>query len=182
MDRVQVLKQESAAGGGSADDERPWPVPIQSQEDAVEAAGYYVQSATERDELVYLKRDSSGNLLFKDKNTSQTTLSELASGGGGGGGGISVATHEALNSLVHALARTCYTEITRTSGQVTNVTTWTTSSKTQKVREDQISRSSGAVSQIVRLQYDTSGTLAKTVTSVITRSNGAVASIQDTES
>ena len=181
MDRVQVMKRESADLGGSAADDSAYPLPIRPQQDAIEVAGVYVQSATERDELVYLKRDSSGNLLLKDKVTSETTLAALVAGGGGSGGGLTTSAHEALNSLVHDLARTCYVELTRTSGKVSGVIAWTNSGKTQKVREVAITRAAGLVSQVARLQYDAAGTLAKTVTSTITRSGGAVASIANVE-
>ena len=80
-DRVQVLKRESAALGGSAEDEQPWDAPIEPQEDAIEAAGVYFQDADARDEQVLAWREGD-DLKFKDvSNPSGQTLSQLASGG-----------------------------------------------------------------------------------------------------
>lgn len=97
-------------------------------------------------------------------------------------GGLTPETHELLDTMVHGLARTCYLEVTRAGRQVTTITVWETSAKTKKVREFDISRTAGKVTQVVRKQYDADGNLAKTITSVITRMGGAVFSIQDTES
>jgi len=84
-DRVQVYKQEVASQGGDPLDDVPFPSVIEPQEDAIEAAGYYVQSETARDEDVLIARDASGNMIFKDKANVETTLTELKSGEGGVG-------------------------------------------------------------------------------------------------
>lgn len=77
-DRVQVLKQESAALGGDSADDVPWASdPIAPQEDAIESAGVYFQDALNRDEAVYIERDGT-NMRFVDQvNTAPLTLSEL---------------------------------------------------------------------------------------------------------
>lgn len=90
--------------------------------------------------------------------------------------------HETADSLVHSLAETSYEELTRVSGQVSNVTIWTDSGKSVKVRETDITRSSGQVSVIIDKQYDAVGVLAQTMTGTITRSGGQVASIDWVES
>ena len=83
MDRVQVIKQESAALGGDEADESPFDSPIQPQEDAIEAAGVYFQDAENRDEALLIWRVGN-NLKFKDiSNPSGKTLSELLSGASG---------------------------------------------------------------------------------------------------
>lgn len=80
MDRVQVLKRESSAGGGDPADEAPWDSPIEPQEDALEAAGLYVQDAAHRDETTLISR-SGDDMLFKDgNNPTAATLSELLGG------------------------------------------------------------------------------------------------------
>lgn len=80
-DRVQVIKQESAALGGDGADAREYDAPIDAQEDAIECAGVYLQDATNRDEEVYLARDGN-DMIFRDaNNTSQRTLSELVDRG-----------------------------------------------------------------------------------------------------
>jgi len=82
-DRVQVLKRETAALGGSAEDEQPWDAPIEPQEDAIEAAGVYFQDVANRDEQVLTWREG-GDMKFKDvSNPSGYTLAQLATGGVG---------------------------------------------------------------------------------------------------
>jgi hypothetical protein len=79
-DRVQVLKRETAALGGNAADELPYEAPIEPQEDAIEAAGLYVQDASNRDEAVLIARNGD-DMTFKDvSNPTPLTLSELAAG------------------------------------------------------------------------------------------------------
>lgn len=79
MDRVQVIKQErSGQGGDDADIVEFLNAPIEPQEDAIEAAGYFVQSPTARDFNVLISRDASDNLTFKDvANPTPRTLTEL---------------------------------------------------------------------------------------------------------
>lgn len=79
LDRVQVIKQETAAGGGDPADDVDWfNTPIEPQEDAIEAAGVYIQSPTARDENVLISRDSNGNITFKDvANPAGRTLTQL---------------------------------------------------------------------------------------------------------
>lgn len=85
--------------------------------------------------------------------------------------------HMVIDQLAHNIAETSYMEVTRTSGQVTNVTYWTNSGKTTKIRETAISRSGGQVSTIVTTQYDSMGVVQEVLTGTITRSSGQVASI-----
>lgn len=66
-DLVQVLKQESSAGGGTAGDDTPYPSPINAGQDAIEAAGLVLNdwnSGTPvRDQTVYVRRDGSDLLV-----------------------------------------------------------------------------------------------------------------------
>lgn len=98
-----------------------------------------------------------------------------------GGSGITESQHEVLDTLVHELAETSYTEMTRSGGQVTDVIVWETAAKLKKVREANITRVSGQVSVVVEKQYDGSGVLKQTLTHTITRSGGQVASIATVE-
>lgn len=76
-DRCQVLKQESAALGGSGADDVPYPAPINPQQDVIETAGVYLQDASNRDENVYIERHGS-DLRFRDlNNTTPVTLTQL---------------------------------------------------------------------------------------------------------
>jgi hypothetical protein len=97
------------------------------------------------------------------------------------GTGMSEGQHDGLDDLVHWLAETNYTEITRSAGKVTNVTAWTDSGKTVKVRELVVTRAAGKVSQLDMIQYDGAGSEKQRMTGVITRSAGKIASVQWTE-
>jgi hypothetical protein len=79
-DRVQVLKTESTAGGGSDADAGPYggPQPIDPNEDNVEARGYYLQDDSSDDESVHLSRDGDGKMTFRDElNTTPVVLAAL---------------------------------------------------------------------------------------------------------
>lgn len=78
MDRVQVIKQESSAlGGDDADVSPDLNAPIQPQEDALEAAGLYLQDAGNRDETTLISR-AGNDMLFKDgNNPTAKTLTEV---------------------------------------------------------------------------------------------------------
>lgn len=76
-DRVQVLKQESAALGGDGAEDVPYTTAIAPQEDAIEAAGVYLQDAGARDENVYIERNGN-DMRFRDlNNTTPVTLTQL---------------------------------------------------------------------------------------------------------
>lgn len=81
-----------------------------------------------------------------------------------------------VDNLVHEISQASYMEITRTSGLVTNVTYWTDSGKTVKIREIDITRISGLISSFVRKQY-ISGVLDSTETNTVVRTNDIVTSI-----
>lgn len=97
MDRVQVLKRESAALGGDAADEAPWDAPIEPQEDACEMAGVYLQDDSNRDETTLIDRSGNDMRLKDGNNPGGKTLTELAAAGSG----ISEATHKVLRQLIH---------------------------------------------------------------------------------
>jgi hypothetical protein len=99
------------------------------------------------------------------------------------GGGLSEAQHEVLDTFVHGLAEDAYIEITRSAGKVSNVTAWETSSKLKKLREVDITRTGGRVSQLVAKLYDSGGSevTSKRLTVDITRTGGRVSSIDMTE-
>jgi hypothetical protein len=78
MDRVQVIKRESAAQGGDGADDVDYLAPIEPQEDAIEAAGLYLQSLTDRDTAVLVSRDVNDNLTFTDPVTGTKTLAQLS--------------------------------------------------------------------------------------------------------
>jgi hypothetical protein len=77
----------------------------------------------------------------------------------GAAGGISATEHRALDQLVHLVAEDSFDNYTYISlHRISNITTWTNSSMTQKIREKQISYDGIVVSQITNIQYNSSGT------------------------
>jgi hypothetical protein len=101
-----------------------------------------------------------------------------------GGSGLTEGQHENLDTLVHEIAETCWTEVVRSLGRVTDIIVWETSAKLKKVRETNITRSGGQVDTIVTKQYDAAGVLIanQTITRTVTRSSGQVASIDAVQS
>lgn len=90
------------------------------------------------------------------------------------GSGISEAQHKALDALQHFIAEDSHQQITRSGGRVSNVTHWTDSGETTKIREMVVTRSSGKVSQVDLIQYDGTGTEKVRITGTVTRSGGRV--------
>jgi hypothetical protein len=182
LEIVQVEKQESAGLGGDPNDEAPYSTPINPLEDMPEVAGIsFVEAGDTRPIRTRAIWPDGNNLRFRDVNNpgSGVTLTELAASAGGG---ITEPQHDVLDDLVHWLAETNYQEVTRSAGKVTNVTNWTDSGKTIKVREMVITRSAGKVSQMDFIQYDAAGVEKQRMTGVITRDgNGKMSSIQWTE-
>lgn len=179
MDRVQVLKRESAALGGDAADEQPWDAPIEPNEDAIESAGVYLQDASNRDETTLVAR-SGNDMTFKDgNNTTPVTLSDLLDGGGG----LTEDQHKTLRQLIHFIdegpacgfASGAYKEVTGMPFP-TSIVWWESSSKTKKIVEKIITRSGGGATNmkptpIVWKMYDTDGsTVLCTVSDAITYS------------
>lgn len=82
-DRIQVLKQESVAGGGDSADVPivNYPVPINEQEDVLSSCGLYLQDASNLDENVYIERNGQ-RMRFRDQVvTTPVDLAELADRG-----------------------------------------------------------------------------------------------------
>lgn len=80
-DRVYVLKRETSARGGTDADEAEFPTIIDPYEDGLVAQGLFLQPpGGPEDENVYLTRDGSGNVVFRDANHGGTeyTLKQLA--------------------------------------------------------------------------------------------------------
>jgi hypothetical protein len=176
MDRVQVLKRESAALGGDGADEAPWDAPIEPQEDAVEAAGVYLQDATNRDETTLVAR-SGNDMTFKDvSNPTPSTLSDLIAGTGG----LTEAGHKILRQLIHFIdegpaegfTSGAYKEMLPSASVFpTSVIWWESSSKLKKIVEKLITWTGVNATTIVWKMYDTDGTtVLATVTDAISYS------------
>lgn len=93
------------------------------------------------------------------------------------GGGLTPESHRTLDQLVHWLDEDYYQEYTYWGSRVTNITIWTDSGKTTKIREFQYSYSSGKVSQEVIIQYNGSGVEVERLTLTYTYSGSRVSNI-----
>jgi len=112
--RVQVLKQESAANGGDAADESVQDRPIEPLEDALECAGFYLQAPSEtRNQTVGGYRDGGEFYLFDQKLTAGVRLrliagySTLIFRPSGTLGGNVVTTWAAVAAIIAALDGEC---------------------------------------------------------------------------
>jgi hypothetical protein len=180
MDRVQVMKQESAALGGDAADEAPWPEPIDPQEDAPEVAGVYFQDASNRDETTLIDR-LGDDMRFQDgNNPTAKTLTELLTASG-----LTETAHRALRQLIHFIdngpaegfASGAYRETLPAADPFpTSIIWWESSSKLKKIVEKLITRTGGGATTItptpiVWKVYDTDGsTVLATVSDAVSYS------------
>jgi len=177
VDRVKPLKLESPGSGGTQVDE--FPTSLNPNEDFLDARGLTLQNDTSDDENVRLTRDSSDRMVFLDgENSSPVSLSTLVAGTGG----LTPTTHRELDQLVHEIDENFYSEYTYSGKQVTNITVWTDSGKTTKIRETQLTYSGKQVSQTVEIQYDGSGTEVERLTCNYTYSGKQLISVSCTRS
>ena len=78
-DRVQVIKWESPASGGTQTDTVP--TEINPNEDGLDARSLFLQNDSSADSTVEISRDASNNMTFQDGVVSGTkTLADLLSG------------------------------------------------------------------------------------------------------
>lgn len=180
MDRVQVTKQEWGSLGGNAADESPYPEPIEPQEDAIEAAGLYVQDAANRDEAVLIARNGD-DMTFKDvNNPTPLTLTDLAMGGSGGG--LTEAAHAALDTLLHNVDEDHSILPTFDANGVIAAVAIKTPGGTL-IRDSSFGHNSdGLITSVVIRQYDASGAVAETLTAAYTYTSGIPTSITVTRS
>ena len=171
-DRVQVIKQESAALGGDAADEDPFlNFPIEPQEDGIECAGVFIQDGSNRDETTYISRNGN-DLLFKDINNAELTLTDLVAGAGG-------VTN--VGADIDFLLENdppepdCDYTITRSAGVVTKEE-WTRTGG-NLLKSVDYTRAAGQVDVIVTKVFATNGTTIEGQTTIdFTRSGGQVVS------
>lgn len=168
-DRVQVLKQESAAGGGNPADDDPFlNSPIDETEDALSAAGLFIQEqGGPADEDAGIWREGG---ILKAKDTGHATINLLDSAAGTNVGGdvdflLESAPPEPDTNYV----------VTRTSGQVSKEE-WTRNPG-NLLKSIDYTRSGGQVETVVTKVFDADGTtvLAQT-TETFTRTGGLVTS------
>lgn len=181
VDRVQLSKQESAAGGGDAADSDDFlHSPLEPNEDAPEVQGLFIQPpapSVVRDELVYVTRDGAGNMIFRDDvDATERTLSALLVGGGG----LTENSHRTIRQLIHFIedgpaegfASGAFKE-TLPSGSIfpTSEIWWESSSKLKKIISLDTTWTGVTITQEVWKIYDTDGSTAlATVTDTISYS------------
>lgn len=178
-DRVIGVKWESPAGGGTESDRQP--SPLNPAEDYPQVRGVIFQKYVgpgERDhsddEVVGAERDLSDRLTFWDtENETPIPLTDLVAGSGG----LTEGAHKVLDTLIHDLAEDRYEEFTYSGNHVTNITVWTDSGKTTKIREWQYTYSGNKVSTETVIQYNASGVEVERVVSTFTYSGNKVSNI-----
>lgn len=177
MDRVQVVKTESAANGGDGADEVEFYTPIEPQEDAIEAAGLYLQDLSNRDQTTLISR-TGNDLKFKDgNNPTAVSLTDLIAGSSG----LTATAHQALRQLIHFIedgpatgfATGAYKETLPSADPFpTSFIWWTSAAKTAKIVELTITYNSNKTPSAEEWKmYDTDGTtVLSTVTDAISYS------------
>ena len=175
-DRVQLLKQELATDGGDPlDGEEGYPAPVDSTEDGVQVAGFFLGESAKpaADELVGGYREDDELVLFDSLNPLGKPLSTLA------GGGMTPEEHKVLRQAIHFIddgpgegfASGAYRETTG-SPFVSSRIWYTSAAKTEKIVELTISRNANkSIASKTWKIYDTDGsTVLATITDTITRS------------
>lgn len=165
-DRVNNLKWESPAGGGTETDR--YPTYLNPAEDYPQVRGVIMQrhvgpAETDHtdDEAVGLERDATERLMFWDaENPTPIPLTTLLTGGG-----LSQTTHQVLRQLIHFIdngpaegfATGAYREMTGTVFP-TAVIWWENSSKLKKIVEKLITWTGINPTTIEWNVYDIDGT------------------------
>jgi len=91
--------------------------------------------------------------------------------------------HRGLDQLVHGIAEDSYEEFTYSGSKVTNITVWTDSGKTVKIRETEITYEGSRVDTVVTKHYDAAGVIivGETMTEIFSYDGGGqVADIERT--
>jgi hypothetical protein len=149
IERVRPLKFESAATGGDAADDVPFPQSLDPLEDFVDVRGISLQDATS-DESTTISR-TGDDMVFKDSsNPGGLTLSQLV------GAGAGVSTIDFLLDNEPVTPGITYTP-TYSGGKVT-AEEWKRTSGSAKVRSIDYTYSFNRVSVEVRKVWDTPGT------------------------
>jgi len=94
-----------------------------------------------------------------------------------GSGGLTEGDHKVLDFLGHAIVEDAYEEITYTGSKVSNVTIWTDSGKTIKIREYQYTYSGSKISTETIIQYNGSGVEVERLVLTYTFTGNKVSSI-----
>lgn len=159
IERVRVLKVESAATGGDGGDEVEYPSPIDLSEDYVDARGVALQNNTSNDEVVTITRDASNNLIFTDGTYANKTLTDLVTATG-----MTATDHKVVRQLIHFIDEgpgdgfyaSPYKEVLPSADPFpTQTIWWNSSAKTLKILEKNITRNSNKTpNTIAWILYD----------------------------
>lgn len=143
--------------------------------------------AASQDEKVKVSSNdtTAGYLNGKIIAGSGVTLTEVSDGGNETlevsaslDGYITDGYHRELDQLVHRIVEDSYEEITYGVGnRIDNITVWTNSGKTMKVREEQNTYTGNNITQILTIQYDPNGNETERMTETMTYSGVRVTSI-----
>jgi len=167
VDRVQVLMNESPGLGGTQDSEG-FPTVVNPNKDAPEGQGFFFQPpapSTAKDNTVYVTRDASDNMLFKDGVVpGEITLNEL----------ITEDEHKVLRQLIHFIedgpTESAYREITGTLFP-SAIIWWESSSKLKKIVERLLTWTGIDLTTDQWKMYDTDGSsVLATVTDTVSYS------------
>jgi len=140
----------------------------QNPQEAVDVSGKIKTEQiqiTEGAEAGYvLTSDTHGNAYWEDAYSA--------------GSGITETEHRTLDQLVHLISEDSFEEIVYNANRITDIVIWTDSGKTTKIREEQYTYNiENRVSQILTIQYNSSGTEVERMTEDFTYSGGRIVSI-----
>lgn len=116
----------------------------------------------------------SSNLDWSDSDNLQDVLEDLEIATSSG---INEYEHRDLDQLVHILAEDSYEEITYSGIFATNITVWTDSGKTTKIREEQYTYLGSKPQTGIIIQYDPNGLEVERVTETYHYTGSRVTSI-----
>lgn len=92
----------------------------------------------------------------------------------GGSSAVDLPTHDALDTLTHAIAESSQTEFAYTGDQLTRVTVWTDGTHTTKIRESLLTYTGDDLTGIVTTQHNAAGAVIATLTKTLTYSGGSL--------
>lgn len=90
---------------------------------------------------------------------------------------LSGGDHRGHNHLVHDVVEDYHLQVVKTEGKVSQVVYWQTSSMLIKIRQIDITRVGGKVTEILITQYDENGDPVESLTSTINRVGGKFGSL-----
>ena len=180
-DACRALKLESPAEGGTQLDY--WPKEIDPAQDALTAAGLYVQNAANSttDKTTLISRSAQG-LTFTDAKTSHV-LGELVSSTTG-----QVGSHNALPDIIHFLsdgpgdgfASGAYLSTTFAGPLITSRVWWTTAAMTQRIFAIVYAYKGPLLSTVTYTLFNAQGVQVRLLTDTLTYNGPLLASVTRT--